>query len=107
MTTRDFQAEMRDGERRWQEAVEASQKLPADLVAGKVFELYVADGKVLYQVTEVRGTMCHVELVWGGPDHYQDAVLDTGGWFPNEPIERLVLRHHGLIELFRRQRSDE
>ncbi len=99
--TQDWRAVWEERQRRWAAAVDASQQLPEALVVGKVFELCVADGKVLYQVTRLRARDCYVELFDGGPDNYQDAVLGEGGWFPRRAIEPLVLRHHRLTALFR------
>jgi len=97
----DWQTQWQQRQQRWAEEVEASQQLPEELVVGKVFELCVADGKVLYKVTKLRTRGCYVQLVDGGPDNYRDAVLGEGGWFPRRAIEPLVLRHHRMTALFR------
>jgi hypothetical protein len=99
----DWETMMRRRNERWADEVERSQQLPEGLAVGKVFELGVADGKVLYKVTAVRKTQCHVQIVEGGPDHYRDAVLGDGGWFAKRVIEPLVLRHHRLTALFGRR----
>ncbi|MBN1511986.1 MAG: hypothetical protein JXB13_08215 [Phycisphaerae bacterium] len=99
----DWQTEMRQRNELWERQVEQSQQLPEALAVGKVFALTVADGKVLYKVTALRKSQCRVQLVDGGPDHYCDAVLGQGGWFPQRSIEPLVLRHHRLTALFRQR----
>jgi hypothetical protein len=99
----DWETTRRQRNERWADEVERSQQLPEALVAGKVFALCVADGKVLYKVTALRKTQCQVQIVEGGPDHYRDAVLGDGGWFPKRVIEPLVLRHHRLTALFRQR----
>ncbi len=101
-TEQDWEREMRERTALWQREIEQSQQMPEALAVGKVFELCVADGKVLYKVTGVRKTQCQVALVDGGPDNYSDAVLGRGGWFPIRAIEPLVLRHHRITALFRK-----
>lgn len=86
----------------WHEKINHSQTLPKRVCVGKVFTLTVADGKVLYEVVGSRRNTCKVALVDGGPDHYCDAVLGAGGWFPVRAIEPLVLREHAMAELFGR-----
>jgi hypothetical protein len=97
----DWEKEMRQRDELWKREIEQSQQLPEALVVGKVVDLCVADGTVLYKVTATRKTPCQVRLIDGGPDHYSDAVLGGGGWFPKRAIEPLVLRHHRITEIFR------
>lgn len=92
---------MRQRDMLWEQEINNRQLLPEQLAVGKVFTLCVADGKVLYKVTDLRKTQCHVELIDGGEDNYADAVLCSGGWFPKRSIEPLVLRHHRITALFR------
>ncbi len=101
----DWEEEMRKREELWKREIDQSQQMPEALAEGKVFTLSVADGKVLYKVTALRKTQCQVQLVDGGPDHYSDAVLGEGGWFPQCAIEPLVLRHHRITALFRQPRA--
>ncbi len=101
-TEQDWERERQERNELWRREVEQSQQMPEGLAVGKVFELCVADGKVLYKVKAVRKTQCRVELVDGGPDNYSDAVLGKGGWFPSRAIEPLVLRHHRITALFRK-----
>jgi len=106
--TLDWKANAAARDALWREKMGKSQALPKKLCVGKVFTLVVCDGKVLYEVAGTfdgtRGGVltseCFVKLVDGGPDNYMDAVLGEGGWFPSSAIEPLVLRTHGLNELF-------
>lgn len=70
-------------------------------VLGGFFGLTVADGRVFYQVTEIKGDRAFVKRCAGiCLDLYEDNVLGQGEWIGLDKATQLVNRNRALEKLF-------
>jgi hypothetical protein len=70
-------------------------------VLGGIFGLNVADGRVFYQVTEIKGNTAFVNRCAGiCLDLYQDDILGHGDWISLKKATEFVERHRALEKFF-------
>ena len=70
-------------------------------ILGGIFGLTVADGKVFYQVTEIKGNVAFVSRCAGiCLDLYEDMLLGQGEWISTTKANELVHRERALNKLF-------
>lgn len=84
------------------EAQKRSDDLGNGLEPGKLFYIGVADGQAYYEVVKVNKKTVRIE--WRGycGDRYTDAILEWGGSYPIETIEKLVGRCDAIASIFGR-----
>jgi len=70
-------------------------------ILGGYFGLTVADGRVFYQVTEIKGNNAFVKRCAGiCLDLYEDDILGQGEWIALAKANDLVNRNRALEKLF-------
>ena len=70
-------------------------------VLGGFFGLTVADGRVFYQVTEIKGNIAFVKRCAGiCLDLYEDNILGQGDWITLNKATALVNANRALEKLF-------
>lgn len=81
---------------------EAHVKYPNSPLGG-FFNLNVADGRVQYQITEIKGNTAYAKLCHGiCLDMYQDDILGDGDWISLKKATELVNGQIAMAKLFRR-----
>lgn len=79
---------------------EARVKYPNSPLGG-FFNLNVADGRVQYQITEIKGNTAYAKLCHGiCLDMYQDDILGDGDWISLKKATELVNGQIAMAKLF-------
>jgi len=103
MTAKTWQEQYAEYEALLEKETVKSDTLPEGLVVGKLLYTPVADGRAWYQITKV--TARTVTLNWRedlSQDDYQDMFLGTGGNFPKNRIEPIVLQQDAFRQMIRK-----
>ena len=68
---------------------------------GGIFSVSVADGKVFYQITEIKGKTAYANRCAGiCLDEYSDMILGDGAWIPLNKANDFVVGYRALVKLF-------
>jgi hypothetical protein len=81
--------------------IKKSKALPDGLQVGKLFRFQVADGYAYYQVEKIGKKS--VKVKWRFdlcPDRYTDRILGSGGSFPKNMIEKVIMQEEAIYRIF-------